>query len=151
MTSGRPLRVITASLVLAGALALALTSCPSNRNGVPGQLTTAAQEAQSAARSAAFALDAWEQRRSTGNLASVQLADALDETADALSGIAVVTTEAPDELRRQAVLTRELSTMVVVLNEAGAAVRGIPTGSDVADLRRRLLENAEALGQHGSG
>ena len=37
----RALRALTVVLVLAGALAFILTSCPSNRDGMPGQLASA--------------------------------------------------------------------------------------------------------------
>ena len=61
----RALRALTVVLVLAGALAFILTSCPSNRDGMPGQLASAKDDAQSAARSGALALQLWARHRST--------------------------------------------------------------------------------------
>ena len=64
----RSLRVLIGMLVLVALLALVLTSCPSNRDGMPGQLATAKEETQSAARSGALALQLWAQHRSTRDL-----------------------------------------------------------------------------------
>jgi hypothetical protein len=57
-------------------LGLLLTRCPSNRDGMPGQLAQAMEETSAAARSGALALDLWVQHRSTSQLASVQISDA---------------------------------------------------------------------------
>ena len=83
----RFLRVLTGMVVLVAVLALVLTSCPSNRDGMPGQLATAKEETQSAARSAALALQLWAQHRSTRDLTCVQLADARDEIGQGLPAV----------------------------------------------------------------
>jgi hypothetical protein len=131
-------------LLLGAALAFVLTSCPSNRDGMPGQLAVAKEETQSASRSAALALDLWARDRSTRQLVGVQLSDARDEVAKAFDGIAILKAEDPVDVHRQALLTQSMTSAIAVLNEANAAVRGLP-GGDPAQLRRALLDNAEAL------
>ena len=97
----RSLRVLIGMLVLVALLALVLTSCPSNRDGMPGQLAAAKEESQSAARSGALALQLWAQHRSTRDLTCVQLADARDEIVKAYGGIATLKAEDPADLGRQ--------------------------------------------------
>jgi hypothetical protein len=67
---GRYRRMVRAAAILAAlvaALAFVLTSCPSNRDGMPGQLAAAKEEAQSAARSGRFL---WSCGRMAGQLAT---------------------------------------------------------------------------------
>ena len=61
----RRLRAILAVVVALIGLAFLLTCCPSNRDGMPGQLAQAKEETESAARSGALALDLWGRGRST--------------------------------------------------------------------------------------
>lgn len=141
----RVVRSAATALTLAAALAFILTSCPSNRDGMPGQLASAKDEAQSAARSGALALDMWQQHRSTGDLAAVQLSDARDEVTKAYRGIATLTAEDPADVARQMLLTRSFTEMVADLNGGNAAVRAIPGQTDPATMRQRLLDAADAL------
>ncbi|MCW2557288.1 MAG: hypothetical protein JWP55_1252 [Mycobacterium sp.] len=132
-------------LLIAAALALVLTSCPSNRDGMPGQLATAKEDTQSAARSAALALQMWAQHTSTRNLTCVQLADARDEVVKAYRGIATLKAEDPVDLGRQAMLTRAMTDVVDTLAGANAAVRALPAGLDPRTLGQRLVDEADAL------
>jgi len=143
--SRRALRVLTGMLGLAAALAFVLTSCPSNRDGMPGQLATAKDDTQSAARSAALALQMWTQHRSTRDLTCVQLADARDEVVKAYRGIATLKAENPTDLGRQAMLTRAMTNVIDTLNEANAAVRALPGRPDPRNLGQRLVDGADAL------
>lgn len=131
--------------MVAAALAFVLTSCPSNRDGMPGQLATAREETQSAARSAALALQMWAQHRSTRNLTSVQLADARDEVVKAYRGIATLKAEDPADLGCQLMLTRAMTDVVGTLNDASAAVRALPGRPDPRALGQRLVDDADAL------
>jgi hypothetical protein len=146
MTSRRSsTRVAAGLLVLAAVLAFILTSCPSNRDGMPGQLATAKDDTQSAARSAALALQLWEQHRSTRDLTAVQLADARDEIVKAYQGIATLKAEDPVDLGRQSLLTHSMTEVIGTLNDANAAVRALPGRSDPRTLGRRLLDSVDAL------
>ena len=84
-SSLRPAAVLVALLAL---IAFILTSCPSNRDGAPGQLASAKEEAESACRSGLLALDQWTGGRSSAQLVSVQLGDARDQVVKAYKGIA---------------------------------------------------------------
>jgi hypothetical protein len=141
----RTLRAVTVVLVLAGALAFILTSCPSNRDGMPGQLASAKDDAQSAARSGALALQLWAQHQSTRDLTAVQLADARDQVVKAYQGIATLKAEDPADLARQTLLTRSMTEMVSTLNDANAAVRALPDRLGPPASRQRLLDAADAL------
>lgn len=90
-------------------LGLLLTQCPSNREGMPGQLAQSMDEAVTAARSGALALDLWLQRRSTNQLTSVQLSDARDEVVKAYKGIAELKAEDPVDIGRQRMLTESMT------------------------------------------
>lgn len=138
-------RAVVAFLALCVVLAFVLTSCPSNRDGVPGQLAAAKEETQSAARSGALALDLWAQGRSTGNLTSVQLADARDEVATAFESIANLDTDDPDDLRRQALLSETMTEVIVTLTLASAGVRAVPEQPDPAAMGQRLAVSADTL------
>jgi len=124
--------VLCLALMIA-VLALALTSCPARRDGVAGQLTTAAEETQSAARSGALALQLWIDHRSTGTLTGVQLTDSRDAVMRAYQGIAALQTDQPKELARQAMLTTAMTAVAPAADPSPAT------------LRQRLLDAADAL------
>jgi len=138
-------RAAAVVVVLSAALAFVLTSCPSNRDGMPGQLASAKDETQSAARSGAMALQLWAMHRSTRDLAAVQLADARDEVVKAYQGIAVLKAEDPADLSRQVLLTASMTDIITALNDANAAVRALPAQSSPAALSQRLLDGADRL------
>ena len=144
VTSRIGLRAVTVLLLMGAVLAFVLTSCPANRDGIPGQLASAKEDTQSAARSAALALDLWARDRSSRQLVGVQVADARDEVAKAYESIAVLQAENPDDVNRQAMLTHAMASVITLLNRSEAAVRGLPSG-DPAQLGRTLAENADAL------
>ena len=124
---------------------LILTSCPANRDGMPGRLAAAMEETVAAARSGALALQLWSQDRSTRQLVNVQLTDARDEVTKAYQGIAELRAEDPNDVRRQAMLTASMTTIIGDLNAASAAVRGLPDQPDPRELHRRLLDGADTL------
>ncbi|OBI84789.1 hypothetical protein A5663_10410 [Mycobacterium sp. E740] len=138
-------RLAVVLLLLAGVLALILTSCPSNRDGMPGKLASAKEETESAARMGAQALDLWIKRRSTGNLTAVQLSDARDQIAKAYSGIAVLRAEDPQDLRRQSLLTETMTTLIGQLNTANAVVRAVDGQPDARQLRQSMLDAVDRL------
>lgn len=145
MTPSTLARVVALPALLVAVLALVLTSCPANRDGMPGQLASAKDETQSATRSAVLALDLWQRDRSTRQLVAVQLADARDEVAKAYDGIAVLKAEDPADLARQNLLTRSMTDIVATLNQANAAVRALPDSADPAVLRGVLVDADAAL------
>lgn len=61
--------------------------------GIVAIIAQARDEAESAARSGALALEFWQQERSTPTLVSVQLSDARDEFIKAYKGIAELNTK----------------------------------------------------------
>jgi hypothetical protein len=127
---------------------LILTSCPANRDGMPGQLATAKEETQSAARSAALAIYLWSDSRSTGALASVQITDARDEVVKAFKDIAELKAANQADLDRQRLLTGIMTALIGDLNTAAASVRGESVSTrDLLPLRQHLLAGAEALDQ----
>ena len=139
------LRAGAVVLVLAAALAFVLTSCPSNRDGMPGQLASAKDDTQSAARTGALALQLWARDRSTRSLTAVQLSDARDQVVKAYEGIARLTAEDPVDLNRQVLLTRSMTDVIATLNDANAAVRALPDQPAPKDMGQRLAEAADAL------
>ena len=141
----RPVRVIAALLVCVAFPAFVLTSCPAARDGIPGQLAAAKQEAQSAARSAALSLQLWTQDRSTRQLTTVQLTDARDQVVKALKGVAELKGENREDLHRQALLLRSLAETVDLLNRASAAVRGLQVQPDPSVLGEQLLAGVRRL------
>jgi hypothetical protein len=145
MRARRIVRGLAVALVLAAVLVLSLTSCPSNRDGMPGQLSTAKEETQSAARSAALALELWGQHRSTRRLTSVQLGDARDEMVKAYQDVASLTVEDSADLRRQTMLVQTMAGLIETLNDAGAAVRGVSPQSDPISLGQHLSDGADTL------
>ncbi|MFN8225677.1 MAG: hypothetical protein U0R18_03000 [Mycobacterium sp.] len=138
------MRVTSAAAVLLATLFFILTSCPANRDGMPGQLASAKDEAQSAARSAALALQLWTDHRSTRQLASVQLADARDEVVKAHQGIAVLAAHDPVDVQRQALLAQTMTELINDLN-AAAALRALPGQPDPRQVRQHLLDVSAAL------
>ncbi len=142
--SGSAHAIVVVAL-LGGLLALILTSCPANRDGMPGQLATAKQETQSAVRSAALALELSADRRSTSSLASVQLVDMRDQIVKAYKEIASLRADNDTDLKHQRILTTAMTEFIDDLNAASAAVRGASRQVDLPPLRQRLLDGADAL------
>jgi len=138
-------RAVAVVALLGGLLALVLTSCPANRDGVPGQLATAKQETQSSVRSAALALQLSVDRRSTSALTSVQLTDMRDQIVKAYKKIASLKADNDTDLKHQRVLTTAMTSFVDDLNAASDAVRGASGQADLPPLRQRLLDGADAL------
>ena len=142
--SHRLARLALLPLVIVGVLLFVLTSCPANRDGMPGQLASAMEETLSGARSGAVAIDLWQRGRSTGQLASVQLSDARDEVAKGYEGIAVLRAEDPHDVARQTLLIQTMTDIIATLNESNAAVRQAG-GAETAELRVALLRAADTL------
>jgi hypothetical protein len=138
-------RAVAGLLAMGAMLAFTLTSCPSQRDGMSGQLATAKDETQSAARSGALAIDLWSQGRSTRHLTSVQLADARDHVVEAYGTIGSLTAQNPVDLDHQALLARMMTDMIGILGDANAAVRGVTGQPDPRALRQNLLARADAL------
>jgi hypothetical protein len=126
-------------------LGLLLTQCPSNRDGMPGQLAQSMDEAVTAARSGALALDLWLQRRSTNQLTSVQLSDARDEVVKAYKGIAELKAEDPVDIGRQRMLTESMTGIIGQLNAAVGTIRRITPQPSPEKVRDDLLASADAL------
>ena len=145
--SERPRRWRTGILVVVFfvGLGLLLTRCPANRDGTPGQLAQSMDETVTAAHSGALALDMWIQRRSTNQLASVQLSDARDEVVKAYKGIAKLKAEDPIDVGRQRMLTESMTGIVGQLNAAGAMVRNVSAQPSAEKARDDLLAAADAL------
>lgn len=137
-------RAIAVVAVLAGLLALILTSCPANRDGIPGQLAAAKEETQSAVRSAALAVRLFSDDRATSALTSVQITDMRDQIIKAYKEIASLKADDENDLKRQRVLTTAMTAFVDELNTAAAAVRA-PHRPDLLPLRQRLLDGVDTL------
>jgi hypothetical protein len=143
----RPRRVraiLLIALFLVG-LGLLLTRCPSNRDGMPGQLAKSMDETTTAARSGALALDMWIQHRSTAQLTSVQLSDARDEVLKAYKGIADLRAEDPVDIGRQRMLTESMTAIIGQLNAAAATIRHVTSAPDAQKSRADLMTSADAL------
>ncbi|BBY79723.1 hypothetical protein H7I53_02370 [Mycolicibacterium pulveris] len=138
----RPILLLT---VLAVGLALLLTRCPANRDGMPGRLAQAMQETTSAARSAVLALDLWSQGRSTTQLASVQITDARDDVAKAYNGIVVLRAQDPVDVRRQRKLAESMTAIIAELNAASAVLRDVGERSSLAAVRAELARSTQEL------
>jgi hypothetical protein len=138
-------RTVLLLVVFVVGLGLLLTQCPANRDGMPGQLATAMEEATSAACSGALALDLWNQQRATNQLTSVQLSDARDEILKAYKGIADLKAEDPVDIQRQKMLTEAMTAIIGQLNAAVAAVSGVTAGPSPQQARDGLLASAQAL------
>ena len=148
MNGGRRRAVTRAVALVAGliaVLAFILTSCPGNRDGMPGRLSQAMEETESAARSGALALDLWGQGRSTAALTAVQLTDARDEVITAYDGVAALRADDPADVERQRFLTRSMTEIAAQLNSANAAVRALAGQEQPRNLHRELLAAADAL------
>ncbi|MGE2691075.1 hypothetical protein [Mycolicibacterium pulveris] len=143
----RPRRVRTALLlaVLVIGLAVLLTRCPANRDGMPGQLASAMEETTSAARSGVLALDLWTQGRSTTQLASVQISDARNDVAKAYNGIATLRAQDPVDVRRQRMLTESMTTIIAQLNAASAVLRDVSAQPTIAVVRAELTRSSDEL------
>src|SRR3954468_3650746 len=126
-------------------LGLLLTQCPSNRDGMPGQLAQSMDETVTAARSAALALDLWIKQRSTNQLTSVQLSDARDEVVKAYKGIADLRGEDPVDIGRQRMLTEATTSIVGQLNAAAGTIRHITADPAPDKARDDLRASADAL------
>ncbi|MGV0642837.1 hypothetical protein ABQE44_05455 [Mycolicibacterium sp. XJ2546] len=137
-------RVALLTVVIIG-LALLLTRCPANRDGMPGQLARAMEETTSAARSGALALDLWAQGRSTTQLASVQITDSRNDVTKAYKGIAELRAEDPVDVRRQRMLTESMTEIIAQLNAASAVLRDVSTQPTVAAVRADLMRSSHDL------
>jgi hypothetical protein len=138
-------RVIVAILAILAAAAFVAVGCPNYRDGIPGQLAQARDEAESAARSGALALDLSQQGRSTVALASVQLSDARDETIKAYKGIAELNTKDPVNVQRQQFLTSTMTRLIETLNAARAGVEQRSSADQSRGMQRALMAAAESL------
>jgi hypothetical protein len=138
-------RAVFLLVVAIVALSLLLTRCPSNRDGIPGQLATAMEETTSAARSGVLAMDLWMQQRSTSRLASVQISDARDEVTKAYKGIADLKAEDPVDVDRQQMLTESMTAIIGQLNAASAAIRGVSRDTSVQTIRTELEKASHDL------
>jgi cytochrome c-type biogenesis protein CcmE len=139
------LRAILLLVVFIVGLGLLLTRCPSNRDGMPGQLAQAMEETSAAARSGALALDLWLQRRSTDQLTSVQLSDARDEVVKAYKGIADLRAEDPVDIGRQRMLTESMTAIIAQLNAAASTIRHVTAEPSPQKARGDLLASADEL------
>lgn len=138
-------RAILLLVVFIIGLGLLLTRCPSNRDGMPGQLAQAMEETSAAARSGALALDLWLQRRSTDQLTSVQLSDARDEVVKAYKGIADLKADDPVDIGRQRMLTESMTAIIAQLNAAATTIRRVTVEPSLQKARGDLLASADAL------
>jgi hypothetical protein len=138
-------RAIVVIAVIVVGLGLLLTRCPSNRDGMPGELAQSMEQTTTAARTGAMALDMWIGRRSTSQLASVQLSDARDEVLKAYKGIADLSAQDPVDIRRQRMLTESMTTIIGQLNAAAATIRHITSEPTVEKARADLMASADAL------
>jgi len=150
MTTASPARarrIRTWSLAAAVVLlaALVLTSCPDLRDGTPGQLFRAEQEAESAARSAALALDLLNRERSTAALASVAVSDARDEVVKAFEMVSGTGVDDATDLTRQSLLTNSMSKIIDQLDTAEATLNHVDTGQSPKSLQQALSASADAL------
>jgi hypothetical protein len=148
MNGGRRRAATRAVALVAGLIAMLafiLTSCPGNRDGMPGRLAQAMEETESAARSGALALDQWGQGRSTVALTAVQLTDARDEVITAYDGVANLRADDPVDVERQRFLTRSMTEIAAQLNSANASVRALAGQVQPQNLHRELLAAADAL------
>lgn len=141
----RRIRAALSAALLIAALALLLTQCPANRDGMPGQLAKAMEETVAAARSGAYALDLRIRDRTTPQVVSVQIADAREEVVKAYEGIADLKADDPVDLDRQRMLTEAMTHVAGQLGSASARVREITAGPALAALRDQLRASADAL------
>jgi hypothetical protein len=138
----RTIALLAAFFVVLGLL---LTQCPSNRDGMPGQLAQSMDETVNSARSGALAIDLWLDRRSTNQLASVQISDARDEVVKAYKGVAELKAEDSADIRRQQMLTQSMTEIIGQLNAASATLRTITKEPTLDSVRASLRASADAL------
>jgi hypothetical protein len=132
-------------IVLAGALAVLVANTPANRDGMAGQLATANEQTQSAARSAALAVQLWAAGDSTNHLVAVQLSDARQAVVRSYQEIADLQADNPDDARRQQVLTTGMTEIVNDLNEVSQSIRGAAPHRNPGELPARLLDRLAQL------
>jgi hypothetical protein len=126
-------------------LGLLLTRCPSNRDGMPGQLAQSMDETVTSARTGAMALDMWIGHRSTARLTSVQLSDAREEVVKAYKGIADLRAEDPVDIGRQKMLTESMTAIIAQLNAAAATIRHVTSEPTAEKARDDLTASADTL------
>ncbi|OKH72202.1 hypothetical protein EB74_23520 [Mycobacterium sp. SWH-M5] len=141
----RHLRTVLLTGLMIVALGLMLTRCPSNRDGMPGQLAQAMEETGIAARSGALALDLRIRDRTTRQLASVQISDATEDVLKAYKGIADLEADDPVDIERQRLLTTAMTDLIGTLNTASARVREIIAEPPLPRLRDDLVAAADSL------
>ncbi|MBU8822024.1 hypothetical protein [Mycolicibacterium goodii] len=141
----RHLRTVLLTGLMIVALGLMLTRCPSNRDGMPGQLAQAMEETVIAARSGALALDLRIRDRTTRQLASVQISDATEDVLKAYKGIADLEADDPVDIERQRLLTTAMTDLIGTLNTASARVREIIAEPPLPRLRDDLVAAADSL------
>ncbi|MBU8828519.1 hypothetical protein [Mycolicibacterium goodii] len=141
----RHLRTVLLTGLMIVALGLMLTRCPSNRDGMPGQLAQAMEETVIAARSGALALDLRIRDRTTRQLASVQISDATEDVLKAYTGIADLEADDPVDIERQRLLTAAMTDLIGTLNTASARVREIIAEPPLPRLRDDLVAAADSL------
>lgn len=140
------MRIAATVLAIIASVAFVAAGCPSYRDGAPGQLASGRDDAESAARSAALALDLWTHGRSTQQLTAVQLTDARDEVVKASKDVAQLTVQDQVDLDRQGFLIQAMARLVIDMNAADAAVRAVSGSTgDPGSLGRDILGVAELL------
>ncbi|MFI2838034.1 MULTISPECIES: hypothetical protein [Mycolicibacterium] len=143
--TGRVARLVLGPILLAAAVAGLFTSCPTYRDGVSGQLASAEEQTESAAHSAALALQLWHQGRSPDRLVAVQISDARDDVAESYDTTAVLRTTDPTDLARQTLLMQVMTEIISTLNRSYASVRAGAQHESTDDLRAALLAAADDL------
>lgn len=112
---------------------------------MPGQLAQSIDETVNSARTGALAIDLWLDRRSTNQLASVQISDARDEVLKAYKGVAELKAEDPVDIRRQQMLAQSMTEIIGELNAASATLRAITGQPTLDSIRASLRASADAL------
>ena len=138
-------RVMVLIVLFIVGLGLLLTRCPSNRDGMPGQLAQSMDETVTSARTGAMALDMWIGHRSTARLTSVQLSDAREEVVKAYKGIADLRAEDPVDIGRQKMLTESMTAIIAQLNAAAATIRHVTSEPTAEKARDDLTASADTL------
>jgi hypothetical protein len=141
----RRIRTVVVLLAILVAFGFLLHGCPSFRDGMGGELARAQKECESATESGVLAFDLWRARKSTTQLAAVQLADVRDQVTKNHKGIAELTATHDDDLRRQQSLLAAMTNALSALNTAAAIVRGVDTQTSSGAARQRLTEAVDQL------
>lgn len=141
----RAFRATGVVATLVAVLLFILTSCPSNRDGAPGQLASARDDTIAAAKSSALTLDLWIQGRSTEQLTCVLLTDARDHVAQTYEVVATLDTDDPVDVDRKEMLLGAMTDVIDLLEDADAVVSGLTSHPDPESVRRWLLDGADAL------